>query len=55
MCSRRSMLRRGGDPAEHKARTIIDELRAARTNTAAELVERCVDETLTYYAFQIHN
>ena len=37
-------------PSE-KARAIIDELRAARMNTAADLVERSVSETLTYYAF----
>jgi putative transposase len=39
------------DAAERKTRAIIDELRTARMNTAADLVERSVDETLTYYAF----
>ena len=28
-----------------------DDLRAAKMNTAADLVERSVSETLTYYAF----
>src|SRR3954467_1928153 len=39
------------DAADRKARAIIDNLRAARMNTAADLVERSVQETLTYYAF----
>jgi len=39
------------DAANRKARGIIDDLRAARMNTAADLVERSVHETLTYYAF----
>ena len=30
---------------------IVDDLRAARMNTAADLVERSISETLTYYAF----
>src|SRR3954462_16005028 len=30
---------------------IVDDLRAAKMNTAADLVERSVSETLTYYAF----
>ena len=34
-----------------KARAIVGDLRAARMNTAADLVERSVSETLTYYAF----
>ena len=37
--------------ADRKARAIVDDLRAARMNTAADLVERSVSETLTYYAF----
>ena len=38
--------------AKHrKARAIVDDLRAAKMNTAADLVERSVSETLTYYAF----
>ena len=37
------------DAADRKARAIVDDLRAA--NTAADLVERSVSETLTYYAF----
>ena len=39
------------DAADRKARAIVDDLRAARMNTAADLVERSVSETLTYYAF----
>ena len=39
------------DAADRKARAIIDDLRATRMNTAADLVERSVSETLTYYAF----
>src|SRR6476659_3336817 len=41
---------RSRDAAEQKARAIVDDLRAARMNTAADLVERSVYETLTYYA-----
>ena len=37
--------------ADRKARAIVDDLRAARMNTAADLVEASVYETLTYYAF----
>ena len=36
------------DAADRKARAIVDDLRAARMNTAADLVERSVCETLTY-------
>ena len=39
------------DAANRKARAIVEDLRAARMNTAADLVERSVHETLTYYAF----
>ena len=39
------------DAADKKARAIVDDLRTARMNTAADLVERSVSETLTYYAF----
>src|SRR3954453_22082282 len=39
------------DAADRKARAIVDDLCAARMNTAADLVERSVSETLTYYAF----
>ena len=39
------------DAADRKARTIVDDLRAARMSAAADLVERNVHETLTYYAF----
>ena len=39
------------DAAERKARAIVDDLRVAKMNTAADLVERSVSETLTYYAF----
>ena len=39
------------DAADRKARAIVDDLRAARMNTAADLVERSVSETLTYYTF----
>ena len=42
------------DAADRKARTIVDDLRAARMNTAADLVERSVQETLTYYALPGH-
>ena len=34
-----------------KARTIAEDLHAAKMHTAADLVERSVSETLTYYAF----
>ena len=39
------------DAADRKARTIVEDLRAAKMHTAADLVERGVSETLTYYAF----
>ena len=39
------------DAADRKARAIVDDLRAAKMNMAADLVERSVSETLTYYAF----
>ena len=39
------------DAADRKARAIVDDLRAAKMNTAADLVERSVSKTLTYYAF----
>jgi hypothetical protein len=39
------------EAADRNARAIVDDLRAARMNTATDLVERCVCETLTYYAF----
>ncbi len=39
------------DAADRKARAIVDDLRAAKMHTAADLVERNVHETLTYYAF----
>ena len=39
------------EAAERKAQVIVEDLRAARMNTAADLVERSVSETLTYYAF----
>ena len=39
------------EAADRKARAIVEHLRAARMNTAADLVERSVSETLTYYAF----
>ena len=38
-----------------EARAIVDNLRAARMNTAADLVERSVSETLTYYTFPGHS
>src|SRR3954452_7380452 len=37
--------------ADRKARAIVEGLRAGRMNAAANLVERSVHETLTYYAF----
>jgi putative transposase len=47
---------RTGQPnARHRSppscRAIVHDLRTARMNTAADLVERSVSETLTYYAF----
>lgn len=39
------------EAADRKAQAIVEDLRAARMNTAADLVERSVGETLTYYAF----
>ena len=39
------------EAADRKARAIVEDLRAARMNTAADLVECSVSETLTYYAF----
>src|SRR5512133_3915977 len=39
------------EAANQKAKAIVNDLRAARMSTAADLVERCVHETLTYYAF----
>ena len=39
------------DAADRKARAIVEDLRAAKMHTAADLVERGVSETLTYYAF----
>jgi putative transposase len=39
------------EAADRKARTIVDDLRAAKMNAAADLVARSADETLTYYAF----
>jgi transposase-like protein len=38
------------EAADCKARAIVEDLRAARINTAADLVERSVSETLTYFA-----
>ena len=37
--------------ADRKAQAIVDDLHAAKMNKAADLVERSVSETLTYYAF----
>jgi putative transposase len=43
------------EAAEQKARAIIENLRASKMSTAADLVEQAVHETLTYYAFpEIH-
>jgi hypothetical protein len=39
------------DAADKKARAIVDDLRASKMNTAADLVEQSVHETLTYYVF----
>jgi putative transposase len=36
------------DAADKKARAIVDDLRASKMNTAADLVEQSVHETLTY-------
>ena len=43
--------RESRDVADREAHAIVDDLRAVRMNTAADLVERSVSETLTYYAF----
>src|SRR4030095_13565761 len=37
--------------ADKKARAIVDDLRASKMNTAADLVQQSVHEKLTYYAF----
>nr|WP_321526130.1 transposase [uncultured Cohaesibacter sp.] len=37
--------------AQEKADTVVAELRAKRMVRAAELIEECLGETLTYYAF----
>jgi putative transposase len=39
------------DAADRKARTIVEDMRAIKMHTAADLVERSASETLTYYAF----
>jgi putative transposase len=39
------------EAADQKARAIIENLRASKMSTAANLVEQAVHETLTYYAF----
>ena len=39
------------DAAETKARAVVEELRRQRMGRAAELVDNCAGETLTYYAF----
>jgi putative transposase len=39
------------EAADRKARAIVEALRAAKMGTAADLVERSVSETLSYYAF----
>jgi putative transposase len=39
------------EATDRKARAIVDDLRGARMNAAADLVERSVQETLVYYAF----
>ena len=45
-------LRAGGPRgAERKAPVIIDDLRAAKMNNAADLVEQTVRETLAYHTF----
>jgi hypothetical protein len=41
----------GPDAADRKARTIVEDLRAAKMHSPADLVERSASETLTYYAF----
>jgi len=45
------MRRKSWAAGDRKAQSIIDVLRAARMNKAADLVEQSVDERLTYYAF----
>ena len=39
------------EAADRKARAIVDNLRVAKMNKAADRVEQAVHETLTYYAF----
>ena len=39
------------DTAERKANAIIADLRAGKMSKAADIIERTVQETLTYYAF----
>ncbi len=45
------MRRRTVTPPTERRGAIVDDLRAARMSAAADLVERSVHETLTYYAF----
>jgi len=37
--------------AQEKDRKVVDDLKTMRLPKAAELVERCIDETLTYYQY----
>lgn len=39
------------EAAEPKARSIVDDLRAAKMNKAADLVEQAVHDTLAHYVF----
>ena len=45
------MLRKAAKPPITEARAIVEDLRSARMSTAADMVERSVSETPTYYAF----
>jgi putative transposase len=50
--------REGREAADRKARTIVDDLRPAKMNSAADLVERSVDETewfLTWLRAKAHS
>jgi transposase-like protein len=40
-----------GEAAQDKAKKVVEEFRAMRLQKAADLVERCLDETLGYYSY----
>ena len=39
------------DAAQEKAAKVVEDLRAMRLRKAADLVERCIDETLGFYSY----